>query len=178
MNDPTRVRDLFELPDQARKGDLVLKLSEGIEHARETASPYVVTKSLVDSFDRARRLVGSALRDGRSQAAYLHGSFGSGKSHVMALLTLLLDGWEKAWRIPEFHALREADDFIGRKKLLQLHSTWSGKTASRQPSSGATSSTCGRSTPRPRCPGSSPSSSSSPKRCGCSMSSARRSSSA
>ncbi|MEP7124754.1 MAG: hypothetical protein ABJE95_27750 [Byssovorax sp.] len=119
--EPTRVRDLFELPDQVRKGDFVLKLTEGIANARETATTYVVTKALVDSFDRALRLVGSALRDGRSQAAYLHGSFGSGKSHFMALLTLLLDGREEAWRIPELHALREASGFIGKKKLLQLH---------------------------------------------------------
>ena len=121
MTEPTRVRDLFLLPDQVRKGDFVLKLTEGIEHPRETAATYVVTKALVGSFDRALRLVGSALRDGRSQAAYLHGSFGSGKSHFMALLTLLLQGHEEAWRIPELHALREAHPFIGTKKLLQLH---------------------------------------------------------
>jgi hypothetical protein len=121
MTEPTRVRDLFELPDQVRKGDFVLKLTEGIAHATETAATYVVTRALIDSFDRALRLVGSALRDGRSQAAYLHGSFGSGKSHFMALLTLLLDGREEAWRIPELHALREANGFIGKKKLLQLH---------------------------------------------------------
>lgn len=121
MTEPTRVRDLFELPDQVRKGDFVLKLTEGIEHPRETAATYVVTPALVGSFDRALRLVGSALRDGRSQAAYLHGSFGSGKSHFMALLTLLLAGHEEAWRIPELHALRDPHAFIGKKKLLQLH---------------------------------------------------------
>ena len=121
MTEPTRVRDLFDLPEQVRKGDFVLKLTEGIAHATETAATYVVTRALIDSFDRALRLVGSALRDGRSQAAYLHGSFGSGKSHFMALLTLLLDGREEAWRIPELHALREANGFIGKKKLLQLH---------------------------------------------------------
>ena len=121
MNEATRVRDLFELPDQVRKGDFVLKLTEGIEHPRETAATYVVTPALVDSFDRALRLVGSALRDGRSQAAYLHGSFGSGKSHFMALLTLLLTGHEEAWRIPALHALRDPHPFLGKKKLLQLH---------------------------------------------------------
>ncbi|WP_437602989.1 hypothetical protein WMF28_15305 [Sorangium sp. So ce590] len=121
MTEPTRVRDLFLLPNQVRKGDFVLKLTEGIEQPKETASTYVVTKALVASFDQALRLVGSALRDGRSQAAYLHGSFGSGKSHFMALLTLLLQGQEDAWRIPTLHALREPHGFIGKKKLLQLH---------------------------------------------------------
>jgi predicted ATPase len=96
MSEPTFVRDLFEIPDQIRKGDFVHKLTEGIEDPAATATSYVVTPALADAFDRALRLVGSALRDGRSQAAYLHGSFGSGKSHFMALLSLLLAGNEDA----------------------------------------------------------------------------------
>lgn len=53
--------------------------------------------------------------------AYLLGSFGSGKSHFMALLSLLLAGNEDAWRIPALHALREKHAFAGPKKLLELH---------------------------------------------------------
>ncbi len=121
MTEPTRVRDLFELPEQVRKGDFVVKLTEGVEHPKETAGTYVVTPALADAFDRALKLVGSALRDGRSQAAYLHGSFGSGKSHFMALLSLLLAGHEEAWRIPALHGLREPHAFVGKKRLLQLH---------------------------------------------------------
>lgn len=117
----TTVRDLFDLPEQIRKGDFVLKLSEGIENPRTTAETYVVTPKLAQAFDQALTLVGSALRDGRSQAAYLHGSFGSGKSHFMAMLSLLLADHEAAWRIPELHPLRGKHDFVGQKKLLELH---------------------------------------------------------
>lgn len=117
----TRVQDLFDLPDQVRKGDFVVKLSEGVQHPQETTDTYVVTPALVDAFDRALGLVGGALGDGRSQAAYLHGSFGSGKSHFMALLSLLLDGTEAAWRKSELHALRAKHGFVGKAKLLQLH---------------------------------------------------------
>ena len=113
MTDPVRVRDLFDLPAEVRKGDFVLKLTEGMDRPRETATTYVATPALVDSFDRAIALCGSALRDGRSQAAYLHGSFGSGKSHFMALLSLLLDAQEDAWRLPELHGLRDKHAFVG-----------------------------------------------------------------
>lgn len=105
------VRDLFDLPAQVRKGDFFVKLSEGVEHPKETAETYVVTPALRDAFDRALALVGSALRDGRSQASYLHGSFGSGKSHFMALLSLLIEGSEEAWRVPELHDLRAKHAF-------------------------------------------------------------------
>ncbi len=120
MAEPTTVRELFDIPEQIRKGDFVLKLAEGVANPRETARSYVVTPALAKAFDQALGLVGSALRDGRSQAAYLHGSFGSGKSHFMAMLSLLLAGHEDAWRIPELHELRGKHGFVGTKRLLEL----------------------------------------------------------
>jgi hypothetical protein len=117
-----RVRDLFDLPEEVRKGDFVLKLSEGLERPAETARQYVVTPGLVDKFHQALGLVGAALSDSRSKAAYVHGSFGSGKSHFMALLSLLLSGAEEAWRIPALHGLRQKHPFTAEEpRLAQLH---------------------------------------------------------
>lgn len=120
MAEPTTIRELFDIPEQIRKGDFVLKLAEGIANPKETAQSYVVTPGLAQAFDQALGLVGGAVRDGRSQAAYLHGSFGSGKSHFMAMLSLLLSGSEDAWRLPELHDLRAKHAFVGTKKLLEL----------------------------------------------------------
>jgi hypothetical protein len=117
----TLVRELLEIPERIHKSDFVLMLSEGLEQPENTASSYVVTGGLVDAFDRALGSVGRSLEDGRSRAGYLHGSFGSGKSHFMALLSLLLAGNEAAWRVPELHALRSKHGFVGNKPLLQLH---------------------------------------------------------
>lgn len=123
MGATQRVKDLLDLPEQIRKGDFVLKLGEGLERVEHTVATYVVTPALAEAFDRSLSLVGAALRDGRSMAAYLHGSFGSGKSHFMALLSLMLDANEVVWRVPELHPLRDEKrhGFIGDKKLLQLH---------------------------------------------------------
>jgi hypothetical protein len=121
MTEPARLRDLLQLPDEVQKGAFVLKLAEGVENPEETVGTYVITPGLADAFDRALRLVGTALRDGRSQAAFLHGSFGSGKSHFMALLSLLLAGTEQAWRRPELHDLRRKHGFVGERRLLELH---------------------------------------------------------
>lgn len=116
------VRELFDLPDEVRKGDFVLKLSEGLERPKETAAQYVVTPGLVAKFDQALGLVGAALAESRSKAAYVHGSFGSGKSHFMALLSLLLSGAEEAWQIPALHGLRQKHPFTAEDpKLAQLH---------------------------------------------------------
>ena len=100
---PTYLKDLLDIPEQVNKGDFVLKLTEGIsdEQAARTLETYVVTDSLAKNFLEATRFVGSAVQTDTSMAAYLHGSFGSGKSHFMAVLHLLLQGNATAREIPE-----------------------------------------------------------------------------
>jgi hypothetical protein len=97
----TYIRDLIELPDRVRRGDFVLRLSEGVTKPEETIDNYVVTPQLVDSFDEALGLIRSAIESNSSKGSYLHGSFGSGKSHFMAVLHLLLQNNPRARSIPE-----------------------------------------------------------------------------
>lgn len=86
----TKLRDLFDLPDRVNPGDFVLKLSDVVDHPAEALKDYVVTDQLAKCFDDALGLVESAVSSGESKATYLHGSFGAGKSHFMAVLYLLL----------------------------------------------------------------------------------------
>jgi hypothetical protein len=95
------IKDLLDLPEQVSRGDFVLRLTEGVTRPDETLADYVVTKQLVGCFDAALGLIKSALEHRSSKAAYLHGSFGAGKSHFMAVLHLLLAGNAKARGIPE-----------------------------------------------------------------------------
>ena len=85
----TTIADIFVLPERVHQGDFVLRLSEGVERAERTLSDYVVTEQLAGCFDDALSLIGSAVGANISKGTYLHGSFGSGKSHFMAVLTLL-----------------------------------------------------------------------------------------
>jgi hypothetical protein len=88
----TKLRDIFDLPERVNSGDFVLKLSDVVDNPDAALKDYVVTDQLAESFDRALGLVKSALTSGESKATYLHGSFGAGKSHFMAVLYLLLKG--------------------------------------------------------------------------------------
>lgn len=97
----TLIRDLIDLPDQVRRGDFVLKLAEGLTKPKETVENYVVTPQLAKCFDEALGFIRSAVESRTSKATYLHGSFGSGKSHFMAILHLLLQGNREARSIPE-----------------------------------------------------------------------------
>ena len=86
----TLIRELISLPDKVFRGDFVLNLSAGVQDAQKTVGTYVVTDELVTCFDDALSFVKGALEVRSSRACYLHGSFGSGKSHFMAILHLLL----------------------------------------------------------------------------------------
>ncbi|MEJ2326915.1 MAG: hypothetical protein P8Y25_08880, partial [Chromatiaceae bacterium] len=108
----TYIQDLIDLPEKVHGGDFVLKLTEGVEHPDETLRPYVVTPELARNFDDALDFIKGAIQSSSSKAAYLHGSFGSGKSHFMAVLHLLL----------QQHPAAKAKD--GLAAVITKHNAW------------------------------------------------------
>ena len=112
----TTIADIFDLPEHVHQGDFVLRLSEGVDRAEQTLRDYVVTEQLARCFDDALSLIGSAVEANTSKGAYLHGSFGSGMSHFMAVLTLLLRGDAGARSIP---ALAGACDRLSSMVVCQ-----------------------------------------------------------
>lgn len=97
----TLIKDLIDIPEHIQRGDFVLRLAEGVNRAEETLRDYVVPPELRACFDNALSFINSALHSRTSKACYLHGSFGSGKSHFMAVLHLILQGNAAARSIPE-----------------------------------------------------------------------------
>ncbi|MFD3683896.1 DUF6079 family protein [Nocardiopsis sp. NPDC058631] len=86
------ISDLIEIPEAVHDGDLVVKLTESTSTRQAQAlAEYVVTPQLAESFDQALETIRSSVVDGKSQASYLHGSFGAGKSHFLAVLSAILD---------------------------------------------------------------------------------------
>lgn len=115
-----KVSELFELPEKVKRADFVLNLAKGVAAPEETVRQYVITPSIERSFDGVLGHTSAALRDGTSIGMYVHGSFGSGKSHFMAMLSLMLDGVEAVWRRPELHGLKDKHRELDRRRLLQL----------------------------------------------------------
>jgi hypothetical protein len=107
MNDRVLLKDLIEIPERVHRGDFVLRLAEGLHHAEATVRDYVVTPQLEQCFDDALAFIKSAVEGHTSRACYLHGSFGSGKSHFMAVLDLILAGERNARSIRELSSVIE-----------------------------------------------------------------------
>ena len=119
----TLLRDVISIPETAGAEDYVLRLTEGVGHGRveATMSSYVVTPDLADSFDQALDLVAEAVQSGVSRGAFLTGSFGSGKSHFMAVLHALLGNEPIARAEPLLQpVITRHDPVLQGKKVLRL----------------------------------------------------------
>lgn len=119
----TTIGDIFRIPEAVHQGDFVLRLTEGLkaDRRRQTLEQYVVTPQLVQAFEQSLSLIGEAVRTHSSKGAYLHGSFGSGKSHFMAVLDMILDGDSDARAIPELAtSVRKANDWWEGSRFLMV----------------------------------------------------------
>ncbi|WP_091607352.1 DUF6079 family protein [Arthrobacter koreensis] len=117
------LRDVFDIPDRAGVEDYVLRLTDAVSGtgAQHALDDYVVTPSLVDAFEQALGLVSDAVTTGINRGAFLTGSFGSGKSHFMAVLHALLLQAPQARAVPELQeTVLRHDPVLRDKKILPL----------------------------------------------------------
>ncbi|MGB2567453.1 phage resistance protein [Micromonospora citrea] len=112
----TLLRDLIKIPMSVGEGDFVVKAAEGADLHR-----YVVTDQLRENFAGALQRIGHAVTTGRSQAMFLHGSFGSGKSHFMAVLREILAHNPDARKIRGLEGpVVSADSWLPGRNFLTL----------------------------------------------------------
>jgi Family of unknown function (DUF6079) len=112
------ISELIELPERVRKGDFVLNLSKGVTEPEKTLEQYVVTPQLAACFDDALSFIRSAVETVSSKACYLHGSFGAGKSHFMAVLHLLLQHNTAVRNITELAKVCDGNRWVEKKTFL------------------------------------------------------------
>ena len=113
--------DILKLPREIRNADFVVRIAEGVENPDSLLDRYAVTPDIHAAFKDALELTQEAVLGKASRGAYVHGSFGAGKSQFMGVLSLLLAGYEGAWKIPELHDLWSQYGPVRAKKLLCLH---------------------------------------------------------
>jgi hypothetical protein len=119
----TLLRNVIDIPERAGAEDYVLRLTDSVgpEAARRTLDEYVVTDALAGAFDTALALVAEGVRSGTSRGAFLKGSFGSGKSHFMAVLHALLEQESAARSKPELQpVVAKHDPVLADRKVLPL----------------------------------------------------------
>ncbi|MFF8614572.1 PglY protein [Streptomyces sp. NPDC015350] len=115
------LRDVLNLPDSVLAGSFKVDLSEGIEQIEESVDQYVVTPNIDKALRRALTVVRESVRSGKPNASYLHGSFGSGKSHFMTVLHAILDGSPAARTKPALQPIiADHDSWMRDRKFLKV----------------------------------------------------------
>lgn len=118
LNSP--LRDLIALPERVEAADFVIKLDEGVARHEQTIKDYVVTEAIAAAIGDGIDLVASSLSRQSSRGTFLDGSFGSGKSHYMAVLHLLLSGSVAARQISGLEQIVAARQDTLERNLLVL----------------------------------------------------------
>ncbi|MFJ7592204.1 PglY protein [Streptomyces sp. NPDC097617] len=121
---PTRelvLRDVIDIKEDVHAGDFKIDLSEGFNATEARVAEYVVTEQLQKQFRKALGLVAAAVRSGDSHAAYLHGSFGAGKSHFLTVLHAALNNHSAARNKPRLaEVMAEHQDWLPQSKFLMV----------------------------------------------------------
>ena len=116
----TYLKDLIDIPVKVHQGDFVLKLSEGVQKADQTLADYVVTPQLRVSLKDALSFVHGAVTSNSSKMTYLNGSFGSGKSHFMAVLNLVLQNHPSARAKADLQELCAENPWTEQLRFLMI----------------------------------------------------------
>lgn len=107
------IRDAYDLPrpEDIRAMGFVIKLRElaaGSSELAQLVNDYVVTPAVAEDLPIVLEKMRQVFDRGEEYGRFIHGSFGSGKSHFMTMLSLLLEGAAAAWQKdhPAFTTLR------------------------------------------------------------------------
>jgi Family of unknown function (DUF6079) len=117
------LREVIDIPRQAGDEDYVLRLTDSVDDraVAQTVADYVVTDALAAAFGQALGLVAESVTSGISRGAFLTGSFGSGKSHFMAVLYALLRHNPAVRAKPELQpVIAKHDDVLRDRNVLPL----------------------------------------------------------
>ncbi|REK92078.1 PglY protein [Streptomyces inhibens] len=115
------LRDVLDLSEVVRAGSFKIELSGGFDETAKRVGEYVVTPQLEQALRRALKIVEASVRAGSSDAAYLHGSFGSGKSHFMTVLHAILSNDPAARAKPTLQSvIADHDAWLRDRKFLMV----------------------------------------------------------
>jgi hypothetical protein len=116
-----KLRDVLEIKDEVHAGDFKVELTGGFTDTQRMVDEYVVTDQLRDAFAQALSLVKTGVSKNSSYAAYLHGSFGAGKSHFLTVLHAVLNNDPAARAKPGLQAvIADHDAWLRGRRFLMV----------------------------------------------------------
>lgn len=89
---------------------------------REDLARYVLPEAVYRQLDALLKVVGERLAQGKDIGRFLHGSFGSGKSHLMQVLAAMLRRDPVVYEVgdPRLRLLRQAHPWLDQRRVLTV----------------------------------------------------------
>jgi len=92
------IRDVFDLPITVPRCIVKIVDFDDEKTLHENIGDYVISATVAEELQLlVERIVSSCVRQEAGEGHYVHGSFGSGKSHFMAILGLILENNPAVW---------------------------------------------------------------------------------
>lgn len=114
------LREAIHIPEAVHDADFVLQIDKAQNQPEQTLNDYVVTPGIAAAFRDGLELVRSAFENTSARGAFVHGSFGAGKSHFMAVLHMLLTGNSHARALPGLQEEVETYSAVFDRNLLAV----------------------------------------------------------
>ncbi len=115
------LRDVIDIPESVHAGDFKVELSGGFRDTRSSRRRVRRHRTAASGIQQGARIVRAAVRSGSSHAAYLHGSFGSGKSHFLTVLHAILNNDPAARAKPGLQSvIADHDGWLRGRKFLMV----------------------------------------------------------
>ena len=132
----TTVLDAFDLPtaEQLTAMGFVVRLQDDAAAADKLVDDYVVTPTVAEQLPEIMGKLEAMVKRREDYGRFVHGSFGSGKSHFMSLLALLLEDHDRAWakNDPALQALTSHRAWVRQHRplVIRVHMlSQSGRTS-------------------------------------------------
>ncbi len=112
-----RIADHLVLPTDVSTDAFIVRVTKP---TRESLATYVLPRNVYTQVDDMLGVVGQRLAQGKDVGRFLHGSFGSGKSHLMQVLGAMLARNEAVYEVgdPRLRELRQKHPWLDERKIL------------------------------------------------------------
>ncbi|MEZ4435779.1 MAG: hypothetical protein R3F65_25565 [bacterium] len=125
-----RIADALEIPENTGTDAFITRLDTAdAEQVRRDMADFVVAAAVEGRLDTMFAAVGERLTQGLDVGRFVYGTFGSGKSHLMAVLGKMFERDEGVYAIgdPALSRLRARHPFIDRRRALVVRLNMMGK---------------------------------------------------
>jgi hypothetical protein len=138
----TTITDAFDLPrpEDIRAMGFVVKLRDsdpGSDEVKQLVDDYVITPAVAKELPRILDDMKQVFDRGEEYGRFIHGSFGSGKSHFMTMLSLLLEGTQ-----PRGRSSARSSTRTRIRRRAGGATRWTTRPGWRQPACSSCASTC------------------------------------